>query len=248
MNEVYNVDIDESNVKLDKKFLVNNNLLDKIRGLVIMNILPLISRSKQKQGSKKSIDKSELYSNKKKKNSQIGNMIKSIFTVETNTFSMSFKDYINYFFNPNKSHQKKIIDTGIKKIEELLDIVHVSNKLLEIDKIKYLLLNENQLNLFDYLPKPKISTILKENKLLLNKFSEIPEKDQKLIEKAMIAKNSFIEIKNQKSLSNIDEKLLKLIDKNLIEILNVEKQKNYKNILNIDIPQEVKSSDNRKIN
>jgi len=40
------------------------------------------------------------------------------------------------------------------KVKERLDVVYIIQKLVEIDKLKMLLLNEDQLKLFEYLPKP----------------------------------------------------------------------------------------------
>ena len=38
-----------------------------------------------------------------------------------------------------------------------MDIVNIITKLLELEKLKHFLLDENQLKLFDYIPKPTIS-------------------------------------------------------------------------------------------
>jgi hypothetical protein len=37
-----------------------------------------------------------------------------------------------------------------------LDIVFIIKKLIEIDKLKRVLLDENQIKLFDYIPKPTV--------------------------------------------------------------------------------------------
>ncbi len=49
----------------------------------------------------------------------------------------------------------------MKKINKRLDIVYILNKLLEIDKLLTLLLDENQRKLFDFLPRPVV--LLNEN-------------------------------------------------------------------------------------
>lgn len=38
-----------------------------------------------------------------------------------------------------------------------MDMIYIINKLQEVEKLKQVLLNEDQLRLFDYLPKPVIS-------------------------------------------------------------------------------------------
>jgi hypothetical protein len=37
-----------------------------------------------------------------------------------------------------------------------MDITNIINKLFEFEKLKHFLLNENQLKLFDYIPRPEI--------------------------------------------------------------------------------------------
>jgi hypothetical protein len=65
---------------------------------------------------------------------------------------MKICDYLKYIFN-FKFEKKKQIKYTMKKIKERLDIVYILNKLVEIDKLKMLLLNSDQRKLFEYLPK-----------------------------------------------------------------------------------------------
>ncbi len=44
----------------------------------------------------------------------------------------------------------------MNKVIERLDIVYLIEKIVEIDKLKMLLLNDKQRQLFDYLPRPVI--------------------------------------------------------------------------------------------
>lgn len=44
-----------------------------------------------------------------------------------------------------------------KKVKERLNAVYIMQKLVELEKLKILLLDEHQLKLFEYLPKPMIS-------------------------------------------------------------------------------------------
>ena len=44
----------------------------------------------------------------------------------------------------------------MEKVRERVDIVYILEKLVEIDKLKILLLNDDQLKLFDFLPKPTV--------------------------------------------------------------------------------------------
>ena len=47
-----------------------------------------------------------------------------------------------------------------KKVNERFDALYILHKLIEVDKLKILLLDRFQLNLFDFLPKPIITTEL----------------------------------------------------------------------------------------
>lgn len=42
----------------------------------------------------------------------------------------------------------------MRKVNERLDIVFIMKKLIEVDKLKMLFLNENQRKIFEYLPRP----------------------------------------------------------------------------------------------
>lgn len=54
-----------------------------------------------------------------------------------------------------KSYQQQI-KYSMEKIFNKLDVVNILNKMQEIDKLKYVLLNKEQLELFNYIPKPLI--------------------------------------------------------------------------------------------
>lgn len=44
----------------------------------------------------------------------------------------------------------------MKKVNQRLDIIYILNKLVEIDKLKMLLLDHNQQELFEFLPRPVV--------------------------------------------------------------------------------------------
>ena len=69
-----------------------------------------------------------------------------------------------------KKTQRKI---GVSSIFSQLDIKCILNKFAEIDKIKMLLLNEDQYQQFEYLPKP---VIMKNTKINLNQIEKIEKK------------------------------------------------------------------------
>ena len=47
---------------------------------------------------------------------------------------------------------------SINRMEKSFDILYIIKKLHEIDKLKMILLTKEQIKLFDYLPKPTISS------------------------------------------------------------------------------------------
>jgi hypothetical protein len=50
----------------------------------------------------------------------------------------------------------KYLDKGLEKLESSLDIANLLQRLLEVEKLKHFLLNENQIKLFEYIPKPML--------------------------------------------------------------------------------------------
>ncbi|EAR86659.2 transmembrane protein, putative (macronuclear) [Tetrahymena thermophila SB210] len=101
------------------------------------------------------------------------NKTKHYFQSTHNILRYSFSNFLAYAFaNKSKlSTQNLLFDQGIEKIQENFDILFIFNKLFEIDKMKQILFNSDQLKLFEYMPKPVISqqTILNE-KIVMNNF------------------------------------------------------------------------------
>ncbi len=52
--------------------------------------------------------------------------------------------------------KRKQFNFGVKNIDKKLDIIYIINKFIEIDKLKNLLLTQEQLKLFNYIPRPQI--------------------------------------------------------------------------------------------
>ncbi|KAL4512424.1 hypothetical protein ABPG72_005426 [Tetrahymena utriculariae] len=91
---------------------------------------------------------------------QILQSAKSYFQSANNIIKYKFSHYFAHVFIPNAkfiAKRRQLLDKGINKINENFDILYIFNKLHEIDKLKQILLNNNQLKLFDYMPKPLIS-------------------------------------------------------------------------------------------
>ena len=130
--------------------------------------------------------------------------------------------------DPDVDDKIKQRKTGVQAFLEKIDITFILNKFLEIEKLKILLLNEDQYHLFAFFPKPFIT---KRGKILLNcvnpfdKEPSSPKRKSEIVSnmetfhKAKIVKDAYNRINNKKDPSHIDEKLLELIDDDLKNLL-----------------------------
>ena len=112
------------------------------------------------------------------------------------------------------------IEYSKRLLDEHLDVLYIINKLLEVDKLKMLLLNSDQIKLFTYLPKPRIKNediylqLVNKNSPQLptendKKFSEFTYMDKRTnLQKAIDAYSAFNNLKNQQKRNKIDNRLL----------------------------------------
>lgn len=101
-----------------------------------------------------------------------------------------------------------------------MDMVSILNKIREIDNIKHVIFDENQLNLFNSFDKDTF-LLDKENVMVCSiekrKIEENVEKNK--LETALIS------LKSQKNLSNINERLLSLLEKKSLSIKEARKNR-----------------------
>ena len=80
---------------------------------------------------------------------------------------LGFADFLHYYFgifgSPERSQKKALIKKGIEILKSNLDVTCMIQKFYEIEKLKVLLLDEDQLRLFDSLPKPELELIVRKN-------------------------------------------------------------------------------------
>jgi len=138
-------------------------------------------------------------------------------TRESDRINITFWNYLQGYFWRSKSVKEKfqLLHEGMRRIEERLDIFNVFKKFREVDKLKLLLLEHEQLVLFDTLPKPE---------LVLNPDRPIDAKTSKSIshlrETRFIAEKrrhdlimlAYENSKNKHDKTLIDERLLQLYD------------------------------------
>lgn len=139
--------------------------------------------------------------------------------------------------------KKELIERGNKAIDKRIDVGFLIQKLVEIEKLKVLLLNEDQLQLFEYLPKPMLTNNklqkLFSKKFFLNKvldekkkyspnyfqekWNQLDLKRSKstVINKVYSVSESYkkIKAKQTENASELDQKLLDMLDSNIKNML-----------------------------
>ena len=76
---------------------------------------------------------------------------------------MGFLDYFYYYTgflkNPERARKKLIIKKGSKIIRNCLDIKYIIQKFYEIEKLKYVLLSDGDIERFAQLPRPELKIV-----------------------------------------------------------------------------------------
>ncbi|KAL4496443.1 hypothetical protein ABPG72_014673 [Tetrahymena utriculariae] len=99
----------------------------------------------------------------------------------------------------NVQLKKQFIAKGVEKVQNHLDIQYILQKQQEADKLKQILLNEGQIKLFEFLPKP----IMKNGDDSVNQSYE---------EKVNNAISSLINLLNQEKKSVRGHQLIQILD------------------------------------
>ncbi|EAS03814.1 transmembrane protein, putative (macronuclear) [Tetrahymena thermophila SB210] len=144
---------------------------------------------------------------------------------QTNSLKLGFFDYIKYFLF-KKDKKKKQIKYCMKKVVQRLDIVYILNKLVEIDKLKMLLLDHNQRELFEFLPRPVV--LQKENedineindKFNIQEAWSLLQEEKSTIDKATNACISYKIMTQKKKKNVLDSRLLEMLDMNIKHVFN----------------------------
>ncbi|EAS05636.2 ubiquitin-conjugating enzyme family protein (macronuclear) [Tetrahymena thermophila SB210] len=80
-----------------------------------------------------------------------------LFKQQFNVIKIQTREYLSQYFSCFKSQMRELINFGTKQIFGYTDICFIVNKLIELEKLKAILLNEEQIKLFDFIPKPSIN-------------------------------------------------------------------------------------------
>ncbi|EAR83267.2 ABC transporter family protein (macronuclear) [Tetrahymena thermophila SB210] len=162
--------------------------------------------------------------------------VKKMLNEETNCMQISFFEYLKLHlwpFNKEIRNKKKIIDYSVNKLYHHIDLLNVIKKLIEVDKLKRILMDDDQIKLFEYLPKPTISDQevlnekLQNDKQDENNFKDIFYQDTRSeSQKLQDAYEAYIKISKKKSLNIIDQKIMLNIDQNLVNIFKIAQENN----------------------
>ncbi|KAL4468734.1 hypothetical protein ABPG74_005237 [Tetrahymena malaccensis] len=166
---------------------------------------------------------------------------KSFLSFAKNKIPFQGLEYFLNFFSFSKLCKKRrfeLLQKGIDKLYNQIDIFYIVQKLIEVEKLKQLLLNENQIKLFEFIPKPLLAIEEKKNDNLLNK-SRLTSQDKKdITHKLNEVLQAFLQTNNSNAKrSKIDIRILELLDPQFKQFLSdfVDMQKEPTNIKQIPL-------------
>jgi len=170
-------------------------------------------------------------------------IINDVFKVKETSLDISILESLMYYVCNYKTlrMKKELIERGSKAINKRIDITYIIQKIVEIEKLKVLLLDADQLKLFEYLPKPILTNKKNEKlfskKIFLNKvqanrnlinsnyfhekWKQLDEDNttNNILEKITTLFDSYQRIKSKEFITEIDQKLLDMLDENIKNLL-----------------------------
>jgi len=159
----------------------------------------------------------EIHSNRKKEHVNLIKENKKE-AKKASTIDITFWEYIRSYIKSSNTHNEKLalIKKGVKEMEERLDIFNIMRKFREIDKLKALLFEDDQLKLFNCMPKAELSVVGSleaemenvSHRILKNsKFLEINEEHELI--------RSLKKISAKPKKSKIDQRLLAIFEETI---------------------------------
>ncbi|KAL4468728.1 hypothetical protein ABPG74_005231 [Tetrahymena malaccensis] len=158
--------------------------------------------------------------------------LNNFFSFTKNKLSFQGWEYYANFFRFSKLCKKRryeLLQKGVDKLYNQIDIFYLVQKLLEVEKLKRLLLNENQIKLFEFIPKPVLTLEEKKQDHLSDKVGLLYEDDKNITEKTNEVQQAFQQIISSKTKpSKIDIRILELLDPQfkqfLQELVDIQKE------------------------
>ncbi|CAK91558.1 unnamed protein product (macronuclear) [Paramecium tetraurelia] len=179
--------------------------------------------SKRSLGGQKSMSKSIFVKSVDKVNNhkQMIQLLKK----RKQSLNLSMRDIIIMSFGCRKK-EKQLISYATEKFMNKLDIANLISKVYEIDRLKLILLNEQQQKLFNYLPKPIIPESMfgedfqKKMKIVEQKQAyKVILQDEKpefmRLQEAFVA---YVKIQQKDEISEVDRKILDILDEDILEL------------------------------
>ncbi|EAS04697.3 small GTP-binding domain protein (macronuclear) [Tetrahymena thermophila SB210] len=150
----------------------------------------------------------------------------SMLEEQTRSMKLSVWEYIKSIFFPfgNLRQKKKVIEYSINKLYNHLDILQILKRLIEVEKLKRLLLDKDQIKLFDYLPKPTIHLDMIQEQNENQRKSERSEIDllyqdnRTPLQKVKEAQEAYKNILQKYQQTQLDEKIIQMLDPNLLSV------------------------------
>ncbi|KAL4427198.1 hypothetical protein ABPG74_013402 [Tetrahymena malaccensis] len=149
-------------------------------------------------------------------------------------FKLSWTQCLKYYLFPWGDIQrvKQFVEQTTKIFYQHLDVGEIIQKQIEFEKIKQILLDNDQVKILEYLPKPTLDmsqlfsqkeinisyiqkSIIHQSPLLSYQQEEIEDK-----QKIQDVKVAITHVKNKQDINQIDKKLLKMIENNGFSRLN----------------------------
>lgn len=146
-------------------------------------------------------------------------------------FNFNLFDYLKmnlkFVFRMPMNEKEKLFLKGTKVYDDELDIVHILKKLQEFEKLKIILLNEEQRTLFNLIGKPLIYLEDHEHDEDFDENCSAQLKMSKMIRSATIVDENnlkkalgyFSLMQKNNQLNPLEKRLMELVDKNLSEFL-----------------------------
>ncbi|KAM3140748.1 hypothetical protein pb186bvf_007153 [Paramecium bursaria] len=141
--------------------------------------------------------------------------IKNFFHTLSKKLRLGFLEFMTQL----KFGKQLQFEYSILKMNKQLDILYIVKKIQEIDTLKMLLFDENQIKVFEYLPKPLITEDPQDN--IIQTYYSILSPSKSNYQKATQAQLAFKFISNN-LIDPINQKLIKCMDAETLEFLEIQ--------------------------
>ncbi|KAL4461609.1 hypothetical protein ABPG74_016233 [Tetrahymena malaccensis] len=117
---------------------------------------------------------------------QINKNLKQVLKDQMRNVKIKTSEFFYYYlsyFRRFKSEIYQVIDFGTQQILDFTDVCFVVNKLIELEKLKTVILNDEQIKLFEFIPRPQIDI------QLIRQLNNIQQNQLNLHQKACMTTN-----------------------------------------------------------